>query len=162
MSDIWTEIMADTSEGSFPNAEEFDQIFVESMDPTFSTIGDAMGPGILYGTRAKLIHSVGAVGKVRFIPSYIHPGDFTGIFKGADYGLIRLSSAAKPDTSSQPLAPGMGLKFLRDGMDSANLVSMYSVDGTPDDWNFFSKHFTTHISAASSSVLKLLAAKFAT
>jgi len=69
---------------------------------------------------------------------------FTGIFEGAKEGLIRLSSAVAP-SSSQALAPGMGLKFLRDGMDSANLVSMYSVDGQPGDWNFFSNNFTTHI-----------------
>ena len=38
---------------------------------------------------------------------------------------MRLSSAAQPTADGkQPLTPGMGLKFLRDGIDSANLVSM--------------------------------------
>lgn len=55
----------------------------------------------------------------------------------------------------------MGLKFLRDGMDSANLVSMWSVEGQKDDWNFFSNEFFTHIGPAESNALKLVAKKFA-
>lgn len=54
----------------------------------------------------------------------------------------------------------MGLKFLRDGIDSANLVAMNSVDGQKS-WNFFENSFTTQIGAANSTPLKLLAAKFA-
>lgn len=57
--------------------------------------------------------------------------------------------------------PGMGLKFLRDGMQSANLVSMYSVNGQPS-WNFFANDFSNHIGPATSASLELLAAKFAT
>jgi len=56
----------------------------------------------------------------------------------------------------------MGLKFLRNGMDSANLVAMYSVNGQPDEWNFFANDFTNHIGAAGGTALKLVAAKFAT
>jgi hypothetical protein len=85
-------------------------------------------PGATWGYRTKYIHSVGTVGKVKFVSSGSHP--FTGIFKGASHGIVRLSSAAEPSlTGSQPLAPGIGLKFLRDGMDSSNLVAMFSVDG---------------------------------
>jgi len=57
----------------------------------------------------------------------------------------------------------MGLKFLRDGVDSANLGSMYSVYGNPKgDWNFFSQDFSTHIGPAESGPLKIAAKKFAT
>lgn len=56
----------------------------------------------------------------------------------------------------------MGLKFLRDGIDSANLVSMFSVLGQPDDWNFFSNDFTTQIGAAKGAALEALALKFST
>ena len=96
------------------------------MEPTFTGEGDAMPGGMVYGQRTKYIHSVGAVGKVKFVP--VHGSPYTGIFKGANYGLVRFSSAAAPGLL-QPLAPGLGLKFLRDGIDSANLVSMWSVDG---------------------------------
>ena len=56
----------------------------------------------------------------------------------------------------------MGLKFLRDGIDSANLVAMFGVEGTPGDWNFFSKDFTTVIGHSEAPALKLLSKKFST
>ncbi len=71
---------------------------------------------------------------------------YTGLFKGSDYGLVRFSSAASP-SASNPLIPGMAVKFLRDGIDSANFVSMNSTGGQPNDWNFFSKDFFNHIAA---------------
>jgi len=52
-----------------------------------------------------------------------------------------------------------GLKFLRDGMDSANLVAMFSVGGQ-QSWNFFKNNFSNHIPGISLS--RPLAAKFAT
>merc|ERR1712167_463677 len=78
---------------------------------------------------------------------------------GADFGILRMSSAAKPD-KSQPLAPGFGLKFLRNGRDSANLVAMYGVEGQKGEWDFFAHDFTTHIAPADSSILKKVAWKF--
>ena len=41
------------------------------------------------------------------------------------------------DTIGNP-RPGMGLKFLRDGRDSANLVAMVSLSGQ-QSWNFLEK-----------------------
>jgi hypothetical protein len=41
----------------------------------------------------------------------------------------------------------MAVKFLRDGIDSANFVSMNSTAGQPNDWNFFSNEFFNHIAA---------------
>lgn len=78
---------------------------------------------------------------------------------------MRFSSAAAPSADSKsPLAPGMGLKFLRDGIDSANLVSMWSVAGQPNDWNFFSNTFFNHIAGAPEDRpdLAALSYKFAT
>ena len=66
---LWAKIISDTSSGSFPSSLELPGIFVESMEPTFKTKGDAMGPGVVYGNREKYIHSVGAVGKVKFVPA---------------------------------------------------------------------------------------------
>jgi hypothetical protein len=39
---------------------------------------------------------------------------------------------------------------------------MFSVNGTPGDWNFFSKDFSNHIAAASGAALTLVAQKFST
>ena len=38
----------------------------------------------------------------------------------------RLSLALEPNTEKMNTAPGMGLKFLRDGVDSANLVADFA------------------------------------
>lgn len=90
--DIWSNIIATKDKsGAFPSALKLPGIFVERMDPTFSGKGDTM-PSDLLGTRVKYIHSVAAHGKVKFVSTKNHP--YTGIFKGADHGIIRLSSAA--------------------------------------------------------------------
>jgi len=57
-------------------------------------------------------------------------------------------------------APGIGVKFLRDGIDSANFVAMYSVDGQ-QGWNFFKNDLLNHIPKASLALLPV-AEKFAT
>jgi hypothetical protein len=159
--DLWKEITSDTSSGKFPSVAGLAGIFVESMEPSFTGEGDAMPAGTLFGSRSKLIHSVGTVGKVKFISE--PESSYSGIFKGANYGLVRFSSAAAP-SKSQPLAPGLGLKFLRDGIDSANLVSMWGVEGQPNDWDFFSNIFFTHIRAAPLGLnpLGAVAKKFST
>lgn len=69
-------------------------IFAEPMGPTFDTKGDAMPIDFFVFPRPKLIHSVGVVGKVVFRPTEGSP--YTGVFKGAKWGVIRLSSAAEP------------------------------------------------------------------
>ena len=112
--------------GSFPSKFALGGLFLEPMSTTFKFKGDAMPKGEVYGTRQKLIHSVGAVGKVKFISNRNHT--YSGLFLGANHGIIRLSSAAQP-SKTQPLVPGMALKFLIDGRESANVVAMYSIDG---------------------------------
>ena len=52
----------------------------------------------------------------------------------------------------------MGLKFLRDGMDSANVVNMYQVSGQPGEWNFFAHEVRNHIG----TFADVFEAKFAT
>jgi hypothetical protein len=97
------------------------------MTPTMTQVGDQMPKGSLYGTRDKYIHTEGTIATVQLTSTENHP--FTGVFQGADHGIIRLSFAAEPNAKKKNTTPGMGLKFLRDGMDSVNLVAMYSVDG---------------------------------
>jgi len=128
------------------------------MSPTFDYVSDAMPKTWTGSIRTKYIHSVGVVSKCKFVSNGIHP--FTGIFEGADFCFCRLSSAAKP-TDSQPLAPGLSLKFLRNGQASSDVVALYSVNGTPGDWNFFSKDLSNHIPGATGLALDALADKFA-
>ena len=123
---LWKRITRSDKSASWPGLA-IGGIFVEDMNPSFDSRGDELpAQGIWGNVRPKYIHTVGATGKVRFNIDPSNP--FTGMFQKADLGIVRFSAAAEP-TNTQPLAPGMGLKFLRDGQDSANLVSMFSVDG---------------------------------
>ena len=85
---------------------------------------------------------MGAVGQVQWVDRGGH--SYSGLFSGATKGVVRFSFAKEPSPPGLNTAPGMGLKFLRDGVDSANLVAMYSVNGQ-DSWNFFKNDFTNHI-----------------
>ena len=67
------------------------------------TEGDELPAG-----RTKLIHSVGVVGRVVWVSLPTHP--YTGIFTGANHGLLRLSLATEPDPASATTIPGLALK----------------------------------------------------
>jgi len=57
----------------------------------------------------------------------------------------------------------MGLKFLRDGVDSADMVAMYRLEGNPvGEWNFFEKDFHNHVVSATTTKIKALVVKFLT
>ena len=99
------------------------------------------------------------VAKIEWVSSGDHP--YTGMFKGSDAGYIRMSIAKPIVPLTNNLAPGIGVKLLRDGKDSANFVAMYSVDGQ-DSLNFFANDFKNHIPTPHSVSLKPLEARFAT
>lgn len=131
-------------------------IMGESVKETFEASADVF-PHLQTDKRSKWIHSVGATGGVRFESTNDHP--YTGLFQGAEHGIIRFSSAKAPDSSG--VTPGMGVKFFRDGRPSANFVAMYSLDGQPcSDNNFFAHPWKNHISLTDNFGLKLIAAKF--
>ena len=119
---IWGKITADSKSGSW----HFGGTLTVGQNEVFDTKGDEFDCG-LFGCRNKTIHSKGNVGKVQWVDVGGHP--YTGIFKGGDTGYVRMSSAAPVDTKTPNLKPGMGVKFLRDGADSANFVAMFGVDG---------------------------------
>lgn len=83
------------------------------------------------------------------------------MFRGADSGYARMSVAKPDDLKTPNMTPGMGVKLLRNGADSANFVCMFSVDGQ-DSLNFFANDFSNHIPDFTSLSLKPLAARFAT
>ena len=67
-------------------------LLVESMTPTLNFVGDTFEAGV-FGPRAKYIHTVGNVAKVKYVPLANKEG-YTGFFAtGANYGIIRLSAA---------------------------------------------------------------------
>ena len=133
--------MANTTSALWFSTTEMIGLFTESMCSTFRSQGDEL-PWERNLVWSKYIHTVGAVGQVVWRSVGDHP--YTGIFQGASKGIVRFSLAVEPSPSSNNTTPGLGLKFLRDGMDSANLVAMHSVDGQ-DSWNFFNNNFSNHI-----------------
>ena len=62
-----------------------------------------------YG-RIKWIQPLGSCGKVKFVFNDAAK-QYTGLFKGADYGIARFSLAADP--AAEGFTPGMALKFFR-------------------------------------------------
>ena len=144
---IFRNCLENTSPADWFSSFKMLGLFIESMCPTLTAKGDEMPGG-----RHKYIHTVGTVARVQWRDLGTHP--YTGLFRGADHGIVRLSLAKEPDTDDLTTVPGLGLKFLRDGMDSANLVAMFSLDGQ-ESWNFFKNDFSNHIGPGSASNLPI-------
>ena len=101
------------------------------------------------------------MGKVEFVSSSKR---YTGLFQGASYGIVRISLAKKPSESIMHTVPGMGLKFLRDGIESGSLVALYSVEGQ-ESWNVFANNWSNHVPGATDTTgadVLAVATKFAT
>jgi len=150
----------DTTSGHWLNLLQMAGIFITPMCPTFRAQGDEMPYErrlFFSGHRTKFIHRVGSVGQVEWRNRGGHP--YTGIFQGSTRGIVRLSLALKPEETKT--VPGMGLKFLRDGIDSANLVAMQTVVGQ-NSWNFFKHDFTTIIPRVKSLKIFPVMLKFST
>lgn len=82
--------------------------------------------------RLKVIHATGCVAQFKFVSLNNH--DFTGVFKGAEYGIMRISevgSARREDTPNT----SAGFKMFRDGVASANLFTVHAFEGH-DTFNF--------------------------
>ena len=117
---MWKKLSEDQTRGHYPSTMELGTIFTYDVSKTYNFKGDEL-PKSYFGERKKLIHSVGTVGKVKFVSNGWH--DYSGIFKGADHGIIRFSTGALP-SKTQPMVTGFGLKFLRTGTESPSLVAM--------------------------------------
>jgi len=66
------------------------------------------------------------------------------VFRGAKYGILRISDATETTPEVIKTAPGFGLKLLRDGMSSANVVTMFAFDGQTS-FNFFKNRWSNVI-----------------
>lgn len=90
--------------------------------------------------RKKVTHPIGVHTKVEFIA---HPDSpYTGMFRGNKYGYMRISDTVKTFPHKGKTAPGFGWKMLRDGMSSANIMTMFAFDGQTS-MNFFKNRWTT-------------------
>ena len=86
----------------------------------------------------KAIHARGSVAKIKWVAEADCP--FTGLFQGADYGLLRASLTGDP--SRENFAPGLGIKLLVDGQDSGNFSALVSLVGQGKNYNFLANEFS--------------------
>eukprot|EP00347_Sterkiella_histriomuscorum_P001006 403373700 len=143
---IWNEVIKDTSTKVrlFSFANEFLQ---EDMHPSLNWVGDTVPFDDILGKREKIVHTEGVVGAVKFVPAKDLKTSYSGVLSsGADYGFIRFSAGPPFDPSFSAglgnFAPSFGLKLMRDGVTSANLVA---ATVNQDNWNFFQRDFSNLI-----------------
>jgi len=132
---IWLELTKDKNPGSWPLPEGF---LIENLNTSFDNASDLLpkqGPFHVFH-RKKVFHSVGVVAKGKFISLGNH--NFTGIFKGSNCSVIRLSTSLETD-----FIPGVSLKFFRNNYKSANIVCMYSLLAQKS-LNFFRHDVSNH------------------
>jgi hypothetical protein len=162
MDKLWQKISENQTPFGFYSKFEILKIFLSDLWVTFNEKGDVMPNG-----RKKLIHTKGNIAKAVFIQDPDSP--YTGIFKGSNNLLIRFSIAKEQDTTKTSaedalgnFTPGISLKFLRNGLHSANLVAMFNTAGQ-NSWNPFKNDFTNVFNLIDNGdfTQKALAAKFA-
>jgi len=141
---LTTIITNDTNSGTYPSIIEEAELFIEDMNTSFDTQADDMPYQLLDQRRPKLIHSVGVVASAVWKPVPNNLG-YTGIFKsGCTDMYVRLSCAKAPAAGTGGYAPGLAFKCLRNGVKSADMFAMFSLQGQ-DSWNFFKNDLTNHV-----------------
>jgi hypothetical protein len=126
---IWSRVTADETSQPWKGSLGLAGFVAEDMHPTLEWVGDTISTSWM-GTREKMIHTQGVVGSVKFVTVPNNEG-YTGVFEGAEYGIMRFSTGGQPDETKKTaaeaggnFAPGFGLKFLRDGVVSASMVTL--------------------------------------
>ncbi|MFN3713715.1 MAG: peroxidase family protein [Alcanivoracaceae bacterium] len=89
----------------------------------------------------KPIHPYGAMAKVSFVPASNH--NFTGLFKGNECGLLRLSLTGDP--ADRAFAPGLAWKAFVDGRPSENVSALYTLTGQGSNYNFFANDLSQYV-----------------
>jgi hypothetical protein len=89
----------------------------------------------------KPLHPYGAMAKVSFIPTANH--NFTGLFKGNECGLLRLSVTGDP--ADRGFAPGLAWKAFVDGKPSENVSALYTLTGQGGNYNYFANELSQYV-----------------
>ncbi len=97
----------------------------------------------------KPIHAHGLMAKVAFEAEENHP--YTGLFKGSDCGLLRLSLTGDP--ADRGFAPGLAWKSFVDGGESQNVSALYTLSGQGDNYDFFSNELSQYVSVEANETL---------
>jgi hypothetical protein len=89
----------------------------------------------------KAMHPHGVMAKVKFTAVPGHP--YTGLFQGADNGLLRLSVAGDP--AANGFQPGLAWKAFVDGKPSQNVSALYTLSGQGSNYNFFANELSQFV-----------------
>ena len=134
------------------------KLLTESVTTSFDNQWDAMPRG-----RVKFIHSVGVVCpfEIDILPGKQGETEYTGLFAPRasgtkTVGIMRLGNAVAVKGG---VVPGVGIKFVRSKVKSGNFVALYDLNGTPGNYDFFSKPLSNHIAPATGATA-VLAEKF--
>ena len=113
---IWDRINSHKSPQRFFTGKDLQQYFDEDINVEYDTISDTLPVG-----RIKRLFPRGVVTLMEYVPAYGH--DYTGIFRGAKHAVQRVCEFSMTTPEVPKSSPGLEIKFLRDGMSSANMVT---------------------------------------
>ena len=117
-------------------------------------------PLLGYVHRPKLIHAKGSVAQVEWRPT---PNLYSGVFQDGGVGLIRLSLAMPPKVFGfipTGFLPGAGLKILKDGSESVNIMIMNGLDAQDENCNFFQRDFKSLLDVPKNAGIRMLLSAF--
>lgn len=89
----------------------------------------------------KPIHAYGSMATVAFEATEGH--GYTGVFKGAECGLLRLSVTGDPN--DRGFAPGLAWKVFVDGKHSRNVSALYTLSGQGNNHDFFANELSQYV-----------------
>ena len=139
LDDLWSMCEANKTVADQRYAE-IPTLFTQNMGQSFGGSRDEMPLN-----RFKINHAQGVVSKVSWVDHGNH--GYTGLYNGgSDLGLLRMSEGnfLLPGDEMPGLTPTLALKFLRDGMDSVNLLANTSFEPS-NSFNFFAGNFRSTI-----------------
>jgi len=141
---LYEQLIANTTMGEMTHTMG---MMLEDVQASFDINWDVMPTG-----RKKMIHAIGAVCKINLT---ITDTAYTGIFEqGVTSGFMRMGPA-RPPMKRGGHVPGIGFKFMRTGVESANFVSLYSIEGIKG-YDFFSVDQSNHFQAAGGITAKFM------
>lgn len=132
---LWQERILKTQYDELPPLKRIDVLglFLTRLRSKMDYLSDEAPPDW-----RKAIHAHASVAKVEWIPADNPP--FTGLFRGANHGLLRLSVTADP--SDRGFAPGLAMKWLMDGVASQDVSALVSLIGQGKNYNYFANEFS--------------------
>lgn len=161
LNKLWLKLSEKPQTYGWYSAFQIYTLLFRDVKPSFTEVSD-----VFISQRKKLIHAVGMVAKAKVFGNESAKSKYSGVFKGCENALVRLSLSKEPNYSYASAAgaevnftPGVALKCLRDKVPSANFLAMFSVDGQKS-WNFFRNDVSNQIAKSKSLMLKPLELKF--